>query len=565
MQSKRISRRAAVTTVVFLLAGLLAAVGTSGAAAPSAPASCSVTAPTPGTLQISWPTTPGAADYIIYRNVNGGPDHWRGRTPDLTFTDTDLAATLAYTVVAKSPTGERSTPTPCTDERTTTPLQAPASCTVTAPTPGTLQISWPTTPGAADYIIYRNVNGGPDHWRGRTPDLTFTDTDLAATLAYTVVAKSPTGERSTPTPCTDERTTTPLQAPASCTVTAPTPGTLQISWPTTPGAADYIIYRNVNGGPDHWRGRTPDLTFTDTDLAATLAYTVVAKSPTGERSTPTPCTAPVPDPDTIELVAVGDMVECGGIGATRVAALLDQVPGRILGLGDFVYQSGSTLEFDTCFDPILGRHKARFDPVPGNHEYLTPGALPYFEYFGAAAGDPATGYYEIVVGNWQILALNTNCAEVGGCTANSPQGQWLSQRLAAAPAGVCRIATMHHPRRSSYPAYADLPYLDPIHQLLYAAGTDLVLTGHAHHYERLAPMTPAGVVDNARGVTNIIVGTGGVPLRSGLSPIPSSQVRITDAWGVLDLDLREHDYSWRFVAVDGRVLDSGTNTCIASR
>ncbi len=550
---------------IVVLAGILGAVGTSGAVPPSSPSSCSVTAAGPGTLQITWPTTPGAADYIVSRRVDNGPTYWRGRTTTLTFTDTDLAATLDYTVVAKSPTGERSTPTPCTDQRTTTPLQPPASCTVTAAGPGTLQITWPTTPGAADYIVSRRVDNGPTYWRGRTTTLTFTDTDLAATLDYTVVAKSPTGERSTPTPCTDQRTTTPLQPPASCTVTAAGPGTLQITWPTTPGAADYIVSRRVDNGPTYWRGRTTTLTFTDTDLAATLDYTVVAKSPTGERSTPTPCTTVVPDPGTIDLVAVGDLVECGGVGGTRVAALLDQVPGRILGLGDYVYQSGSTLEFDTCFDPVFGRHKTRFDPIPGNHDYLTPGAAPYFEYFGAAAGDPTRGYHELVVGNWQILALNTNCSEVGGCTAGSAQGQWLSQRLAAAPAGVCRIATMHHPRRSSYPAYADQPYLDPIHRLLFDAGTDLVLTGHAHHYERLAPITPDGVPDEERGVTNIIVGTGGVPLRGGLSPIPSSQVRITDAWGVLDLDLREHDYSWRFVDVDGRILDFGTETCIASR
>src|SRR5215212_6656120 len=57
----------------------------------------------------------------------------------------------------------------------------------------------------------------------------------------------------------------------------------------------------------------------------------------------------------------------------------------------------------------------------GNHEHLTSGATGYYGYFGAAAGDPQKGYYSYELGSWHVVALNSNCSQVGGCDAGSPQ------------------------------------------------------------------------------------------------------------------------------------------------
>ena len=54
-------------------------------------------------------------------------------------------------------------------------------------------------------------------------------------------------------------------------------------------------------------------------------------------------------------------------------------------------------------------------PVPGNHEYLTSGAAGYFQYFGdngVTTGSPG-GYYSFNLGNWHIVALNSNCSDSG--------------------------------------------------------------------------------------------------------------------------------------------------------
>ena len=71
----------------------------------------------------------------------------------------------------------------------------------------------------------------------------------------------------------------------------------------------------------------------------------------------------------------------------------------------------------------------------------------YFAYFGAAAGDPAKGYYSFDIGAWHAVVLNSNCTIVS-CAAGSAQDTWLRADLAAHPT-TCTIAIFHHPRFSS--------------------------------------------------------------------------------------------------------------------
>ena len=59
---------------------------------------------------------------------------------------------------------------------------------------------------------------------------------------------------------------------------------------------------------------------------------------------------------------------------------------------------------------------------------------------------------------------------------------------------------------------------------LYEAGADLVLNGHEHDYERFAPQDPAGNADPARGLTEIVAGTGGAALRSFGPALPNDIV-----------------------------------------
>ena len=99
-------------------------------------------------------------------------------------------------------------------------------------------------------------------------------------------------------------------------------------------------------------------------------------------------------------------------------------------------------------------------------------------------------------------------------------------------------------------------------EALYAADADVVLSGHAHNYERFAPQRPDGTRDDARGIREFVVGTGG-PTVHGFGTIqPNSEARNSGTSGVLKLTLHPDSYDWKFVPVAGESFtDSGTKGC----
>lgn len=135
------------------------------------------------------------------------------------------------------------------------------------------------------------------------------------------------------------------------------------------------------------------------------------------------------------------------------------------------------------------------------------GAFGYYGYFGAAAGTAGTagqGYYSYNLGNWHIVALNSNIS----MTASSAQ----VQRLQADPAAhtrPCTLAYLHHPLSTSGPDHAPSTSTRRLFQTLYDHNADVVVTGHNHQYERFAPQTPMGVLDKARGIRSFVAGMGG--------------------------------------------------------
>ena len=96
---------------------------------------------------------------------------------------------------------------------------------------------------------------------------------------------------------------------------------------------------------------------------------------------------------------------------------------------------------------------------------------------------------------------------------------------------------------------------------MYAAGVDVVISGHDHLYERFAPQDPDGNADAARGIRQFTVGTGGAEFYGVSVRQPNSEVLINTIHGVLALALEDGRYAWTFVGVDHTVWDSGSGTC----
>ena len=238
------------------------------------------------------------------------------------------------------------------------------------------------------------------------------------------------------------------------------------------------------------------------------------------------------------LVAAGDISTCGSDEgwkkyADRTAGIAKSiiedakgVPVKVLALGDLAYETGLAEEFE-CF----AKHWSGLDkyilPVPGNHEYMTPGAKPFFDFFkdNIAIGQNGAGkgYFALLFpddgGPWTLIGLN---AHLKGSAARKEQHDWLKTALeAVAKSGrtSCVLAFWHAPTFSSgkhghgYSPKKSAP-LDTDHpmqaefRMLQERGASVVLAGHDHDYEQFVRHDADGK-PATDGIRSFVVGTGG--------------------------------------------------------
>src|ERR1043166_7416577 len=269
------------------------------------------------------------------------------------------------------------------------------------------------------------------------------------------------------------------------------------------------------------------------------------------------------------FTGAGNIGDCGGNYDEQTGQLLDSLPGTVFTLGDNAFPHGAATDYTNCFDPAWGRHKARTWATLGNHDYDSGNANAAFSYWGSRVGPNGTGYYSVNIGSWHIIVLN----DAGKYTAanthspwnnGSPQEQWLRADLAA-NTQPCTLAMWHVPLflSSNDAGYTVNDGHRDLWDALSPAQADGGLNGQQHHYERMAPMRPDGTRDDAAGIRQFNVGTGG---GDGLAlPTvaihPNSEVRAA-AFGVLKLSLYPDHYDWQFVPVAGQTFnDSGTQVC----
>ena len=199
--------------------------------------------------------------------------------------------------------------------------------------------------------------------------------------------------------------------------------------------------------------------------------------------------------------------------------------------------------------------------MAGNHNHRVVDAQGYRDYFGGAAvnADGKT-YYSFNLGAWHLIALDSNCKKVGGCSTTSAQGKWLRADLAAHSNFRCTLAYFHHPRfasdRSGTPQGA-------FWNILYKAKADVILNGHMHTYERFAPQHPNGSLDPVNGIVQFTVGTGGKNLNDKVvKPRANSVANQATEYGVLEMSLNPTAYDFRFVSeAGGTYSDAGSGQC----
>lgn len=375
--------------------------------------------------------------------------------------------------------------------------------------------------------------------------------------------------------------TTDPSAPRDLTARADSIRRVKLSWSAARddfGVSGYAVYRD--GERIASLGRRTSYRDTDVRASRRYAYRVRARDAAGNVSAPSArATARTLDP----VVAAAGDIACDpqdpyfdrGADSERCQQmdtsdlLLRKRISRVLTLGDNQYEDGTLEEFMASYDPSWGRVKRITSPTPGNHEYRTADAAGYFSYFGAAAGTPGKGYYSFDLGKWHLIALNSQCAALpsgggeiaDGCAEGSPQHEWLEADLAASPS-KCTLAYWHIPPGFSPNSDPIDAAVVPLWEELYAAGADVVLTGHRHTYARYAPLDFTGAKAET-GMRQFVVGTGGKSHGQSPAVRPDNVERQQDhTYGVLRLTLRPKGYRWAFLPEAGKTFrDVGSDSC----
>jgi len=275
------------------------------------------------------------------------------------------------------------------------------------------------------------------------------------------------------------------------------------------------------------------------------------------------------------LIGAGDIAVCGTPYDEGTAKLIDSVSRAdsaagvqeaLFTAGDNWYPNGAKVYHDSCWMPGWGdpakRIAKRLRPTLGNHDLDNGFGEAYFTAFGKNAGEKGKGYYSYDLGAWQVIALNSEMVVNPAFSVESRREQeaWLKKQLAD-DTKKCTVAIFHRPLFSSGGHAGDLR-MASLWNILYEGDADLVINGHEHHYERFEPQNPAGVRDTVRGITEIIVGTGGAGLTGIRVPVqPNSARRIQGHFGVLKLTLGGEEFQHAFLDIDGRIWDRAAGKC----
>jgi hypothetical protein len=389
---------------------------------------------------------------------------------------------------------------------------------------------------------------------------------LADLLVVSAVASTPASAADTTAPST----------PKNLHVTSSSSSKIDIAWDASSDNVGVTAYIVVRDGARLSRVKAPKTTYRDTSVIADATYTYRVRARDAAANRSKISRKLVASASSAVVVAAAGDVACdpndpnyhNGTGTSTACRQLSTsnllVNGNfdaVLALGDLQYDSGSLTDFNEVYDPSWGRVKSITYPVVGNHEYGQSNASGYFQYFGARAGPAGQGWYSFNLGSWHIVAINSECDRIGGCDTGSPEETWLRNDLAAHPA-ECTIAMWHKGRYSSGHD-GDNTFMQPMWADLYNAGVEILLSGHSHDYERFAPQDAGGHLDDAHGVRQFIVGTGGAFFTGlGTSFDANSQAHENDTYGVLQLTLRSGSYDWKFLPEAGKTYsDSGTTAC----
>ena len=270
----------------------------------------------------------------------------------------------------------------------------------------------------------------------------------------------------------------------------------------------------------------------------------------GQAEMPARTWGALPFASTIRFAVIGDFGIAGQPEADVANLVKSWNPDFITTVGDNNYPSGGALTIDQNIGqyyhdfiyPYAGSYGAgatanRFFPVPGNHDWYTPNAQPYLDYFTLPNNER---YYDFVQGPVHFFMLDSDANEPDGITSASTQASWLQNRLAASTSKWKLVYLHHAPYSSAW--HGSQTTLQWSFQ---AWGATAVLAGHDHSYERILK----------NGFPYFVNGLGGAsPYLFGL-PISGSQVRYSADYGAMRVSASDEFIAFEFINRAGAIID----------
>ena len=299
---------------------------------------------------------------------------------------------------------------------------------------------------------------------------------------------------------------------------------------------------------------TPEPALTPSQIPSpTFTQPLIPPQITDAVSPKPPTSAPedTPVPQKVRFAVIGDYGSGRDAQAEVSALVISWEPDFIITTGDNNYPDGKSETIDQNIGQFFhefiapyrgsygeGAQENRFFPSLGNHDWHSPGAEPYLEYFTLPGNER---YYDFVRGPVHFFALDSDSREPDGVGRSSQQADWLQARLAESTS-PWQIVYFHH-----------APYSSGMHgpvdwmQWPFAEwGADIVLSGHDHTYERII----------RDGILYFVNGLGGKSKYHFFGVIEGSQVRYNDDYGAMLVEANQDMVLLKFITRHNEEIDA---------
>lgn len=254
----------------------------------------------------------------------------------------------------------------------------------------------------------------------------------------------------------------------------------------------------------------------------------------------------------VKFAVIGDYGNAGPDEEAVANLVKNHNPDFIITTGDNNYDVGSSYTIDENIGqyyhdfifPYKGSYGNgaaynRFFPSLGNHDWGTPGALPYLNYFILPGNER---YYDFIKGPVHFFVIDSDTNETDGRDSSSVQAQWLKNKLAQSSSRFNIVYFHHPPYCSGFINGSEAVMRWPFKSW----GVSAVMSGHEHLYERLS----------VNGLTYFVNGLGG-NLRSIFGfPLAGSQVRYNGNYGAMIVEANNDSIVSKFYNIANSLRDN---------